>query len=213
MLLTAADLSFGYGDQRVLSATSISIRAGERIALLGANGAGKSTLLQALAGQIDAGPVACGGRIIDVPQEADLTLFCATVRDELAYGPRESRRSVEEVERRVNAAASALNVASLLAEPPQGLSKGQRVRVAVAAALACLPEVLILDEPTIGQDRAQCDPMFEGLACHMQHGALIFATHDRRLARAHATRIWEMDGGRIIRDCAPGTLDDAEAAR
>ena len=67
--------------------------------------------------------------------------------------------------------------------------------MAVAASLACLPDVLILDEPTAGQDREQVERMMTGLRTTMANGALIFATHDLSLAREHATRIVVMENG------------------
>jgi energy-coupling factor transporter ATP-binding protein EcfA2 len=198
-LLDAENLRYIYPsspDPRpALDGVSIRVGAGERIALVGANGSGKSTLLGALSGRLDAGTTRGSSRVIDVPQDPDLALFCSTVQRELAYGPTDHRMSPEAVSSRVREAAEALSIGDLLHRPPQALSRGQRLRVAVAASLACTPDVLILDEPTAGQDREQVERMMDGLRDSMSSGVLIFATHDLELARRYSTRILVMEDG------------------
>lgn len=200
-LLDAEDLRYIYPsspDPRpALDGVSLRVAAGERIALVGSNGSGKSTLLGALSGRLDAGTTRGSPRVIDVPQDPDLALFCSTVQKELAYGPADHRMSPDAVSSRVRDAAEALSIDDLLDRPPQALSRGQRLRVAVAACLACTPDVLILDEPTAGQDREQVERMMDGLRESMSSGALIFATHDLELARRHSTRILVMEDGKF----------------
>lgn len=198
-LIRAERLRFSWGGPQVLNDVQFEIWPGERVALLGANGAGKSTLLAALAGHLDAGPVRRVGRVIDVPQDPDLALFCETVAEELRYGPVEARARDAEAEAR--AAARALSVEDLWERPPQALSRGQRLRVAVAAALAAAPAVLCLDEPTSGQDRDQVERLMRALD-HADR-AVIFATHDVDLALRHATRWVVLDAGRVVLDGPP----------
>lgn len=196
-LLEAGPLSWSFarGAPPVLASVQIALRRGERVALIGSNGAGKSTLLGALAGVYRAGRVRCSGRVVAVPQDPDLALFMGSVEDELAYGPREQRLTAGAVAARVESAARALSVHELLPHPPQALSRGQRLRVAVAAALATEPAVLLLDEPTSGQDLAHVERMLKVLdACV---GALLFATHDIDLALRHATRVVIMTEGQV----------------
>lgn len=203
------------GGAEALVGVSVGVGAGERLALVGANGAGKSTLLQVLArrlrptaGRVGGVPT---GAVVDVPQNPDLALFSPTVAEELAYGPTERR--LGGVEARVREAAAALSVADLLDRPPQALSRGQRLRVAVAAALACAPRVLLLDEPTSGQDGDQVDRMMEGLAAAFGEGAVVFASHDLDVVLRHATRVVVLDGGRVWADGPPlPTLARAAAA-
>jgi energy-coupling factor transport system ATP-binding protein len=139
-------------------------------------------------------------------------LFCDTVAAELAYGPEEARLGPTVVDARVSRAAAALSVTDLLERPPQALSRGQRLRTAVAAALACAPDVLILDEPTSGQDRDQVDRMFAGLADALPDGAVLFASHDLDVVLRHASRVIVLDAGRIVLEGAPlATLQAAQA--
>jgi energy-coupling factor transport system ATP-binding protein len=200
-VLTMNAVSYAWpGFPRCLADVSLAVAPGERVALVGANGAGKSTLLGLLAGQLrpDTGTVNRAGRVVDVPQNPDLALFCETVADELAYGPVEARVPAETVRAVVTRVATALSVADLLVRPPQALSRGQRLRTAVAAALACTPRVLALDEPTSGQDRDQVDRMLGGLAAALPGGALVFASHDLDVVLRHATRVIVLDGGRVL---------------
>jgi energy-coupling factor transport system ATP-binding protein len=75
--------------------------------------------------------------------------------------------------------------------------------VAVAAALSCRPDILLLDEPTAGQDHDQVERMMAALGSGAGPAALLFATHDIELALRHATRIWVLEGGRLVVDDAP----------
>ncbi len=194
------DVSAGYGGRRVLSPTTLRIGARERVALVGENGAGKSTLIRVIGGHLRAtGTVAVGGRVVDVPQDPDLALFCETVADELAYGPTELGLPGAVV----SAAASALSVTELMDRAPQALSRGQRLRVAVAAALTCRPDVLLLDEPTSGQDREQVDRMFAGLDAQLGDAALVYACHDLDVVLRHATRVIVLHEGRVVADGRP----------
>jgi energy-coupling factor transport system ATP-binding protein len=187
-----------------LDGVDLTLRVGERLAVIGRNGAGKSSLLQALVGSLAAGSVNRHGRIVDVPQDPDLALCCETVYDELALGPREAGASRADVQQQVAKVAEALGISALLSRPPQGLSRGQRLRVAVGAALTCRPAALLLDEPTAGQDHEQVEAMLFGLSQAQQGGALLFCTHDLGLALRHATRVVALDAGRVIADGPPG---------
>jgi energy-coupling factor transport system ATP-binding protein len=205
--LEARGLGFSYGNEQVLTGVDLSVGPGERLAIVGGNGAGKSTLLSLLSGDLQvgqSGEVQRTGRLVDVPQEPDLALFCATVREELAHGPEEAGSA--DVEGEVRKAAEALGVADLLDRPPQALSRGQRMRVAVAAALAAGPDILVLDEPTSGQDRGQVEQMMRSLSAHLGERALVFATHDLDLVSRHATRVLVLEAGCCIADGDPARV-------
>jgi energy-coupling factor transporter ATP-binding protein EcfA2/energy-coupling factor transporter transmembrane protein EcfT len=205
-LLTANALNFAWpGGPRVIRDVSFTVSAGERVAIIGGNGAGKSTLIGLLAGRLtpQSGAVqvaAAAPGCIEVPQNPDLALFCASVAEELAHGPTEHH--VADVGGRVAAAAAALSITELFERPPQALSRGQRLRTAVAAAVACRPAVLVLDEPTSGQDRDQVDRMLTALS-ERRDGCLIFASHDLDVVLRHATRVVVMVCGSIVADGPP----------
>ncbi len=202
--LEGRNLGFSFGSETALSGVDFQVKPGERLAIVGGNGAGKSTLLSVLSGDLDGGEVQRNGRLVDVPQEPDLALFCATVHEELAHGPREA--GSPDVEKEVQEAAEALGVLDLLDRPPQALSRGQRMRVAVAAALAAGPDILVLDEPTSGQDRGQVEQMMHSLAAHLGDRSLVFATHDLDLVSRHATRVLVLEAGRCIADGEPARV-------
>ena len=177
-----------------------AVHAGERIALVGPNGAGKSTLLRAFAAGGPAVHVA-GGRLVAVPANPDLGLFGATVAEELDHAAAE--HGLGDRPARVARLAAAFDLTPLLDRAPQSLSRGQRLRVSVAAAVAAEPAVLLLDEPTAGQDLAQVERLMGAVRATLGAGALVFATHDLGLARRHATGVWVLDHGRLRDAGAP----------
>jgi energy-coupling factor transporter ATP-binding protein EcfA2 len=191
-----------------VSGVSCEVLEGEQIAILGPNGSGKSTLMAALVGALSAKGVERRGRMVRVPQDPDLALFCETVAEELEYGPRENRLPRGEVTAAALEAAEALSVSELLDRAPHALSRGQRLRVAAAAAWSCSPDVLVLDEPTSGQDHDQVEALMQALTA--RGVTLIFATHDVDLALRHATRIWRLEAGVLKFDgppTDPGAVD------
>ncbi|MSQ03064.1 MAG: ATP-binding cassette domain-containing protein [Myxococcales bacterium] len=196
-LLDAQRLTQRFPSGEGIHAVSVRAGGGERIALVGPNGAGKSTLLAALA----AAPGVARSRLVSVPPNPDLGLFCPTVREELAHAPEE--RGLTDIGARVAAVAAAFSLTDLLDRPPQALSRGQRLRVAVAAALTAEPTVLLLDEPTAGQDLEQVERMMLATAATLHAGVLVFATHDLALARRHATRVLALQAGRLRVDGEP----------
>ncbi len=198
------DLHFKYGDTPVLQGVDLQVHSGESIALLGPNGVGKSTLLAAFSGDIPGASVT--GRVVDVPQDPDLALFCSTVREELEFGPEDWNIPRAQIVERVTRTAGLLGIDELLERPPQALSRGQRLRVAVGAALTTEPALLLLDEPTAGQDRESIDGIMDALEALPSGTSVIFATHDNELARRRAHRIAFLKDGRIDRIVAAGDL-------
>ena len=220
------DLAFRYprGECDVWTNLNLSLRSGERVALVGGNGAGKSTLLGLLAGSLapTSGRIAWRtGRAPQaalVPQQVDLTLFARTVADEVAYGPRQLKLAADELAKRTARAAELFNLADFLSEPPQALSQGERVRTALAAAYTMRPALLLLDEPTTGQDTAVVESLMAVLGRDVgaDHApaALLFSTHDLRIAVRYSERVLVAAEGRIIADLAPSELvDDVELLR
>jgi energy-coupling factor transporter ATP-binding protein EcfA2 len=202
------DVHFRYSRQGadVLDGVSLTVRQGEIVAVMGANGAGKSTLLQLVNGLIapETGyvrvlggrPRAGGGKIGQVLQNPDLMLFCPTVEREIAFGAPNQRL--------VDGLMEKLGINAQSGDFPLALSRGQRLRVALAAVLACHPAVLLLDEPTTGQDYSHIGAI-ASLAGDFaaSGGAVIFCTHDTEIAAKFATRILVMKNGRLLLDDEP----------
>ena len=200
VILTATNLALRHPNGEGIHGVSFTVRGGERVAVIGPNGAGKSTLLAAVAGGTHPGPLVVG-RVVSVPQNPDLALFCSSVREELAYAPIEL--GFPDVAARVERLATGFSLHALLDRPPQSLSRGQRLRVAVAAAVAAEPAVLLLDEPTAGQDPEQVERLMVSVSATLRKGVLLFATHDLPLARRHATRVLALEAGLALGDGPP----------
>ncbi|MCI1945260.1 energy-coupling factor ABC transporter ATP-binding protein [Clostridium luticellarii] len=167
------EVFFKYKDEEVLKNINVKIEPGDSVALIGANGSGKSTFLKLLNGIIF--PTS-GSYYFDnvkisqhkleqssfskkfhkkmgfVFQNSDAQLFCSSVYEEVAFGPRQMGMDEAEVKKRVEDCLNLLNVKDLQNKEPYNISGGEKKRVAIAAVLALNPEVLILDEPMSGID-------------------------------------------------------------
>jgi cobalt/nickel transport system ATP-binding protein len=215
----------------ILRDVTFSVRAGERVVVLGVNGCGKTTLLKALdglmftsGGSIRYDGTVLGAAALDDPgfrrrfrgevgflfQNVDAMLFNPTVADEIAFGPRQL--GLDDVDGRVARWADALGVTALLSRPPFELSGGEKKRVALAAILAVDPRVLLLDEAT-----ANLDPAWAGRLVDLLDGlkrlTVIAATHNLSMAEELGSRaILLQPGGRsVLYDGPPATLLGQEA--
>lgn len=175
---------------------------GECIALMGSNGAGKSTLLHLLAGRT--APIS-GNIIWAKPQnpvkglllqEPDLMLFMDSVEEELAFSLQQKRVSSTEMSQTVERTIHQLGLEDFRHQAPFSLSRGQRLRTALASILTLKPSILLLDEPTTGQDRRQIEKMMTNLV--EQVDLLIFCTHSVEVAAKWADRIVLMEKGEIV---------------
>ncbi|MDZ4779266.1 MAG: ABC transporter ATP-binding protein [Planctomycetia bacterium] len=212
-LVEVERLTFTFDRRRpaVLRDVNFRAQASERIALLGANGSGKSTLLAILAGlhEPESGAIHFLGAapVGLVRQNPDTLLFCRTVHEELAFAPRHAGCSRDEIAERVRDAAERFELKRLLDRSPLLLSQGERLRVAVAATFTMRAPLLLLDEPTTGQDPRHEAQLMSTLTDAVAAGGppqtLIFSTHDLQVARHFADRVIVLDGGRIIADDVP----------
>ena len=209
-------VSFSYAAVPALAAVSFDIAPGERVALVGRNGAGKSTLVRLVAGleRPDQGTVWVGDgdtrdcpperlarRVGSVFQHADQQLFASTVREDVRFGPRALGVAEREVERRTADALEDLELTPHAAHPPYDLSPPLRKLAALAGALALEPALLVLDEPTIGLDRALCARVTRALLERSAAGvALLVITHDLTFAAETLERVLVLDRGRLACD-------------
>jgi energy-coupling factor transport system ATP-binding protein len=212
-------LDFTYPDgTKALDDINVSIQIGEFIALIGQNGSGKTTLSKCLNGLFKptSGEVLVEGlnskntpivqmvrRVGYVFQNPDHQLFNNNCWDEIAYGPRNIQLTEAEVKIRVEEAAHVVGLPEIYYEEhPFFLSKGLRQRVAIASILALRPQVIIVDEPTTGQDSRQSIEIMEFLKdLNEKRGhTVIIITHDMYIVAQYARRVILMSEGGILAD-------------
>ncbi|MFO7697500.1 MAG: ATP-binding cassette domain-containing protein [Anaerolineae bacterium] len=205
-------LRYAYDDRVALQDIRFDVRRGEIVALMGANGSGKTTLLKHLVGllQPSEGHVLVRGndtrqvRLEDlirtvgyVPQNPSALLFAETVRAEFAF----TRKNHGLPATLPEGLLDALGIEPLMGQYPRDLSVGERQRVALGAILAAEPQIVLLDEPTRGVDRAQKEAFMRYLAGERSTGrTVIIATHDVELVAECADRLILLEGGRLIDD-------------
>jgi ATP-binding cassette subfamily F protein 3 len=203
-LLDAQDLVLGYPGRTILSQVRFSVRAGDRIGILGVNGAGKSTLVKAIVGDLEA----AAGAIRRSPGLA-IGYFAQHQLEELdpAVSPLEQLRAIAP-DRREQDLRDFLGGyrfgADLVAAPLGRLSGGERARCALALLAWRRPNLLVMDEPTNHLDMATREALT--LAMSSFGGALLVVSHDRHLLRASTDQLWLVNLGRL--QDFDGDLDD-----
>ena len=193
-----------YGSHVVFPGVDLIVRRGEKIGIIGVNGAGKTTLLRMMAGELpaDAGTIRLGSGVkmgYYAQHHADTLDLTATV---------------QETVQRASPTAPVSRIRSLLGafmfrgddvdKPVKVLSGGERARVALARLLIDPGNVVLMDEPTNHLDLESSESLARSLAAF--DGTLVFVSHNRSLIRTLATRIWNVDDGKV--DTYPGTLDE-----
>ena len=229
-----ADLTIGYDAAApVRSGIDLTIERGVSTCIVGANGAGKSTFALTLAGllpplegtvEVETSDGTRGdphewsskqllGRMSMVFQEPEYQFLAATVAEELAIGPRAAGMSEEEIAPLVDEHLEALGLTALARANPMTLSGGEKRRLSVATALISAPELLILDEPTFGQDRGTWLGLVRLLRAALERGVtLVSITHDPAFVAAMGQRV--VDLGQVgTRGAIPADpADEAGAA-
>ncbi|WP_434811429.1 ABC transporter ATP-binding protein [Microbacterium sp. bgisy189] len=219
-------LQRGRGRHRatVLRDVDLTITAGEFVAVVGANGAGKTSLAQAIAGVVPVpkGTVRVGGvdaaradrrtlsrRVGFVFQNPEHQFIAHTVADEIAHGLRLQKLPDAEVAERTADLLTRFGLEQKAQQHPFLLSGGQKRRLSVGTALVAGAPVLVLDEPTFGQDRARADELL-GLLRELNTAGttIVVVTHDMQLVTEYATRTVIVGDGRIVAD---GTTDEVFA--
>lgn len=230
-ILTVRGLTLSRGRTPVLHGIDLDVRRGEFVAIVGANGAGKTTLVQAVAGVLrpPRGAVRIGGddirrlsartraeRVGFVFQNPEHQFVTTTVFGEIAYGLRRRRLPDADVRARTSALLDRFGLADHADAHPFLLSGGQKRRLSVGTALVGGAQVLMLDEPTFGQDRARADELLALLDDLRAEGTtIVVVTHDMQLVAEHADRMIVVADGRIAADGPTAAVfaDDALLAR
>ena len=202
----------------VLHDVSLQVRRGETIALLGPNGSGKTTLVKQALGLLrpSRGTVRLYGedirklsvaqlaaRIGYVFQSPGAMLFAPTVRKEISFGPENLKFDKQRLQASVEQSEQALNITQFDKRSPFSLSFGQQKRVAIASVLAMQSRILLLDEPTAGQDYRSYIAFMEYLRSLPELDALLFITHDLDLALRFTQRVILLKEGRLVADGPP----------
>ena len=209
-----ADLTIGYdASAPVRSGIDLTIERGVSTCIVGANGAGKSTFALTLAGllpplegavEVETSDGTAGdphewsskqllGRMSMVFQEPEYQFLAATVAEELAIGPRAAGMTDEEIAPLVDEHLEALGLTKLARANPMTLSGGEKRRLSVATALISAPELLILDEPTFGQDRGTWLGLVRLLRAALKRGVtLVSITHDPAFVAAMGQRVVDL---------------------
>lgn len=227
MLYELRAAGYAYPETAALADVSLEIRAGDRVAILGANGSGKSTLLHLLDGLIfaDAGEVRFEGgalsedafrdekfahafrrRVAFIFQNPDAQLFNPTVFDEIAFGPLQMRWPRADILVGAQAAMHRMGIEHLKDRAPHRLSGGEKKRVALASVLVLNPDVLLLDEPTASLDPRSQSQMIDFLAANDHGRTVITATHDLAIVADIADRCVVFEAGRIIAQGTPAEI-------
>ncbi|GHO46658.1 ABC transporter ATP-binding protein [Ktedonospora formicarum] len=219
-VLRFEDVHYRYGlfSNEVLRGISFDVRRGETIALLGPNGSGKTTLVKQALGLLrpTRGHVTLhqdntrklsvaqlASRIGYVFQSPNAMLFAPTVAQEVAFGPTNLHFSKERLHDAVQTSIKALNVDAFEKRSPFSLSFGQQKRVAIASVLAMQGNILLLDEPTAGQDHRSYISFMEYLRHLPGLDALLFITHDLDLALRYTQRVLLLKEGQLVADGSP----------
>jgi energy-coupling factor transport system ATP-binding protein len=224
-ILAVKDLSYAINGRSILKKISLEFKRNETVAIVGENGAGKTTLIKHFNGLLKAfeGEVLLHGEDIRRKSPADLAqrvgvcfqnpnpndqFFKVNVRDELMVGPRvigkKDNNGIDKI-------CNLLDLYGLLHRSPYCLSEGEKKRVAVASILAMEPDILVLDEPTVGQDGRFKEAIANILGDLENLGiTTIIVTHDLDFARATADRWIVLLDGQVAADGAPEDVQHDE---
>ncbi|CAH0419440.1 ECF-type riboflavin transporter substrate-binding protein [Periweissella ghanensis] len=223
-LLTLAHVDFKYvNGPQIFKDFNLTINQGEMLAIVGKNGVGKTTLSQLITGfvQPNAGTITLGttdlatlsvkeraDKIGYVMQDPNHMISKVLIREEVALGLVLRGLAPAEIDRRVDEVLKVCGLYAFRNWPISALSFGQKKRVTIASILVLAPKVIILDEPTAGQDWAHYTEMMQFLQ-HLNATTgvtLIFITHDMHLMLEYATRTVALGADGILADASPATV-------
>jgi len=216
-MIEVKDVHFTYPNGiEALRGVSITIRNGDFVAIMGQNGAGKTTLVKQFNGLLkptqgevfvdgvstrDVSVANLARKVGFVFQNPDHQLFCETVEDEVAFALRNFGYKKNVISRRVTWALNLLGLTQYRKTSPFMLSGGERKRVALASVLAWNPKIVILDEPTIGQDYQQKEKLLQFITqLRAQKKTVVIVTHDVEFVAESNPRVVLMTEGKIVAD-------------
>ena len=221
-LLKLEQISFAYQENHpILKNISLSIPKGQRLAIVGKNGAGKSTLAKAICGFIATeGQYTSRGedikqesvkeraeRVGYVLQNPNQMISTNMIFDEVALGLRLRGVAEEDIKERVYQALKTCGLYEFRKWPISALSYGQKKRVTIASILVLGPEILVLDEPTAGQDQRNYTDIMEFLDSLQEKGhTIVMITHDMQLMLDYSDRALVVSDGQILADLSPAEL-------
>ena len=221
-LLKLEQISFAYQENHpILKNISLTIPKGQRLAIVGKNGAGKSTLAKAICGFITTdGQYTSRGedikqesvkeraeRVGYVLQNPNQMISTNMIFDEVALGLRLRGISEEDIKKRVYQALKTCGLYEFRKWPVSALSYGQKKRVTIASILVLGPEILVLDEPTAGQDQRNYTDIMEFLDSLQEKGhTIVMITHDMQLMLDYSDRALVVSDGQILADLSPAEL-------
>jgi len=216
-------VTFDYPDgTRALAGVDLTIRPGERVAIVGRNGSGKSTLVRQLNGLLRPtlgrvlldGSDTKGRHVAELArtvgllfQNPDRQIFAGSVRGEVAFGPRNLGRRGAELDRAVEGALAAVGLEGSSNTHPYDLGFSRRKLLALASILAMETPIVVLDEPTTGQDArgvARVQAIVAGLSAEGR--TVVAISHDMRFVAESFERVVVMRGGRVILDGTPADV-------
>ena len=215
------DVSFSYDDRPILKSLHLDIKKGEKIAIVGKNGAGKSTLAKALSSFIQTegrylweGQDIKGDSVAEraervgyVLQNPNQMISTNMIFDEVALGLRLRGVDEQEIETRVYETLKICGLYEFRNWPISALSFGQKKRVTIASILVLGAEIILLDEPTAGQDQKNYTEIMEFLEeLHQQGHTIVMITHDMQLMLDYSDRALVMVDGELIADTDPASL-------
>ena len=220
-LFKLEDVSFSYDDRPILKSLHLDIKKGEKIAIVGKNGAGKSTLAKALSSFIQTegrylweGQDIKGDSVAEraervgyVLQNPNQMISTNMIFDEVALGLRLRNVPEEQIESRVHQALKTCGLYEFRKWPISALSYGQKKRVTIASILVLGPDVLVLDEPTAGQDQRNYTEIMDFLdELHQKGHTIVMITHDMQLMLDYSDRAVVVMDGQVLADLTPAEL-------
>jgi len=215
-MIEVNDVWFDYDGHSVLRGVTFEISSGEMVAIMGENGAGKTTLIKHFNGLLKpkrgyvkifgvdtryATTAQLSRRVGLIFQNPDHQLFAETVKDEVAFALKNFGFSKEVIESRVEKVLKLLGLYELKDRSPFTLSGGERRRVTIASVLCYDPDIIVFDEPTVGQDYMHKEKLAQLIKLlHTQSKTVIVVTHDVEFVSENFPRVILLSSGKVIAD-------------